>query len=226
MNETSRVWRVVRYFDPGRDGFLARMFRLAAAIAVVGACGLAAVGAVALQTDAGKLVAVVTLTGLRMHERALPLAEDLTSDNPDATWQQYRFEAMILRRMGRTEECLAVYDEAVERFPDEWWAHGHRCFYGALLNDPNRVMDSCDRQFELNPDEPVVAYDRRGIARGLAGDLEGAEDDLRIALDLWREYGREGRWRVRSRSRWLETLEAGDDPFTPEMVERELARYD
>ncbi len=217
--------RAISYFDPAREGFVRRMARLAAGLAVATLCPLALAGLLAMRSETGRYFTVYMLTRSGAHERALPLAEALVEDYPNANWHYYRLKALNLRHLGRYEESLAVYDDAIAVMPDEWWAHSHRCFYNSLLADPAPVMDSCDTSIELDPTDPGIAHDRRAFARALVGDREGAIYDFEIALEHIPEWANYSASQIEARRTWLEALRAGEDPLTEAELRRELANY-
>lgn len=228
----SAVRRIIRFFDPASPGFLGRMARLVAVAAILTVCPLAAATGLWLRTETGRHFVVYALTHSAMYEESLPRSTALLEDYPGKEWEYYRLHAINLRRLGRHEESLAVYDQAIEDLPNEWWAHSHRCFYTALLTgDPSEVMDSCDRSIELSPEhlptDRGVAYDRRGFARALIGDREGAIADFEKAASLlgpgeWRGYTTD---QQQAREHWLEELRAGRDPLTEEELEMERSHY-
>jgi hypothetical protein len=223
-SRTSVVWRALRYIDPAEAGFLKRMIRLAAIVVAVGACGLLAAGALAARTATGRYAAAFVLSVVHHHERALGLAQGLVRDYPGTRWEYYRLEAFNLRHLDRIPESLAVYDDAIAVLPDQWWPHSHRCFYNAMLADAVLALDSCDRSIALAPDDPAVAYERRAIARAMTGDRAGAIADLQVSLAAYARND-DTPWQIAVRRRWLETLQGGGDPFTPDEIAREMTHY-
>jgi tetratricopeptide (TPR) repeat protein len=215
---------VLRFFDPADQRFVGRMVRLALAGVALLACGILVAAGLAWRSERVRFGVAFVLAESDLPAPALTVSRQLVRDFPTSNWDYYRLKAMSLRRMGRIEDSLAVYDDAVAARPDWWWAHSHRCFYNALYGDPASVMDSCDRQFALEPDEIDVAYERRAIARGLTGDLEGALADLERALPLIREADAED-WRIPVRERWLMALRAGENPFTEAELAEERTHY-
>lgn len=204
------------------------MTRTVAVIALFGCCALAAVAGTVAQTHNGRygIIAVLAIAG--DYDRALAMSDSLIEDYPTESWHYYRTKAQILRYQGRIEESLAVYDTALEVFPDAWWPHSHRCYYTALLTrDPTHVMDSCDKSVELEPSRPSVAYDRRAIVRAIVGDLAGAEEDLALAIELF-EAEEQTPLRdqmLESRPTWLEELRAGRNPIGEQEIQDELDRH-
>jgi tetratricopeptide (TPR) repeat protein len=216
--------RIVRFLDPAEPGCLGRLLRLGAVLAAVATCALALLGVRAWRSESVRYTVTGVVSEMNAYRLALPLSVALVDDYPGSNWHYYRLKARNLRRVGRVEESLAVYDDAVAAMPNEWWAHSHRCFYHALYGDVASVLDSCDRQIELGSTEPDVAYDRRAIARALLGDREGAIADLRTALEAMRELTPDD-WRIAVRERWLQALLDGQDPLTADEIREERTHY-
>ena len=56
----------------------------------------------------------------------------------------------------------------------------------------------------------------RALARALSGDMSGALEDFRYAVENWQSSEEQKQLRVEI----IEALEAGQDPFTAEMVDK------
>jgi tetratricopeptide (TPR) repeat protein len=186
-----------------------------------------AVAARYARTESGRFFVMSALTETGQYEMGLSAAQAMIEDYPGANWHYYRLLAKNYRGLGRFDESLAVYDTAMELFPENWWPYSHRCFYTALLTgDAASSLDLCDRALALNPHRADVAHDRRAFARLMAGDLEGAEADLEIAVEGFAAAGDSyAEERLETRTRWLETLRAGGNPLTREEIIEERARY-
>ncbi|MCE7938712.1 hypothetical protein DCC79_00585 [bacterium] len=220
----SLLRRAVAFFDPAEPGFLRRMGRLALAALGLGLCGLCAATVAWTQTVTGRYWTAVVWIETERYDWAVSVAEGLVRDEPRRSYAYYRLLATALRRSGRPEAQLAVYDEAVEQFPDHSLAHGHRCWYGTLFGDPRTVIDSCDRAIEIGEGTSGSAHARRAVARALTGDRPGAIADLEAALAIWDRRDFRGRT-YDTRAAWLEALRDGRDPFddaTLEQLRREF----
>ena len=222
MSSQSRVDRLLSYFDPWEPGFRRRLRPL-----LRGGCALLAMvacfgAALLARRPTVRWVATYALAQRGHDEQALRLAQGLSEEDPDE-WQYLRVQAWLLRRLGRVDEHLAIYDTAVERNPELWWPYSHRCYYTAIFVErigPS-VVEDCDRALELEPGWPSLAYERRGVARGRVGDLDGALSDLRSAME---RVGRRDDTDRRRRelddvAGWIEVLEKGGDPFGEETLE-------
>lgn len=204
--------------------------RLAVALAVISVIGFCAgsVGLVlALRSETGQ-AAIVSWALVEGHDGVvIGLSDRLIETSPD-DWQHYRRLALSLRRLGRHDESLAVYDAAIRAMPDAWWPHSHHCFYGALYGDPHIALDHCDQAIELGPDNLEIAYFRRALAKALIDDLPGAEADLKAALGaIGPEEGRGQRAEERATElrTWLDALEAGRNPFDSATLAELRVRY-
>lgn len=56
-------------------------------------------------------------------------------------------------------------------------AYNNLCWYGALLGESGRALNSCEGAVELEPNEPRYC-DRHGLWRALNGDFLGAFEDF------------------------------------------------
>src|SRR6202008_2594893 len=93
----------------------------------------------------------------------------------------YHFLANSKYRMGKVEESLPLYQQAVSLSPDyeEVFIDQARAY-----NDVGRVADatkSLQRAIELNPDN-VQAHAFLGVTRFVQGDREGAQGEYQWLL--------------------------------------------
>ncbi len=58
--------------------------------------------------------------------------------------------------------------------------------------------------------------DSRGLARALTGDIEGAIEDFQAFVE-WADNRTEYEKRKAQRQQWIKALQAGENPFTPEL---------
>jgi hypothetical protein len=78
-------------------------------------------------------------------------------------------------------------------------------------------MYACQRAVELEPENGSLR-DTRGLARALTNDYKGAIEDFKFFLE-WEKKAEMPPEYVRQRQRWIQDLEAGRNPFTPETLE-------
>lgn len=220
----SAARRLIRFFDPAESGFVGRMLRLALAMIGLVLCGLCALALQWSQTPTGRYWTGVIALQVGDNERAERVAAGLVADYPDRTFQYYRLWAAALRRGGKDEAQLEVFDAATRAFPDDWQVQNNRCWYGALFGDPRAALPYCDKAISLAPVGEDQPFGRRAVARALAGDRAGAIADLETQIDQWDRLGYSGN-RYRSRAVWLETLRAGGNPFDEETLDRLRAAF-
>ncbi len=87
------------------------------------------------------------------------------------------------------------------------------CWYASLNGQAQRAMHACEAA--VAPDTTVLAYrDSRGLGRAVAGDLDGARVDFAYVVD----HADEGTFHD-TRAAWLSKLRAGENPFTPDVLD-------
>ena len=92
------------------------------------------------------------------------------------------------------------------------------CWFGGVWNQPELVIESCDLAVELAPDDGNIT-DSRGLVRALLGDLAGAAEDFRHAVNWAIESGFGDDPFTLERTEWAEQLEAGINPFDEALLE-------
>jgi hypothetical protein len=120
---------------------------------------------------------------------------------------------------GKIKEAQNAFRQALSYDPSlndsaEYW--NSICWVGSLHGHAKGVLRYCEKAVTLDPDNKGY-QDSRGLARGLTDDLEGALEDFRAAVDSDALDYSEG---VKQRRlRWIEALELGNNPLTPEELE-------
>jgi WD40 repeat protein len=91
------------------------------------------------------------------------------------------------------------------------------CLYGSLDGYAAQVLPLCEHAVDM---EPMSATGRegRGMARAITGDYAGAMEDYRFFIAFGAEQGFSHEY-ILQREQWLAELEAGTNPFTPELLE-------
>ncbi|MCC5663643.1 pentapeptide repeat-containing protein [Nostoc sp. CHAB 5784] len=91
------------------------------------------------------------------------------------------------------------------------------CWVGCLHGYAQGVFKICEKAVTLDPDKKIY-QDSRGLARVLTGDLVGALEDFQAAVDSGAlDYSNDVKQR---RLRWIESLKSGNNPLTPEELEK------
>jgi tetratricopeptide (TPR) repeat protein len=157
-------------------------------------------------------------------QAALDLDTGLDFD-PDAKAKRIAVPALVRQGEqfvtdGKFEEAIATYTKAQTLDPDleissnTWnWL----CWQGSLNGYAATVLDACEQAVELAPHHGGVR-DSRGLARALTGDTAGAIADFQAFID-WDALDNFSVYKAK-RQRWIEALRAGQNPFTPEELER------
>ncbi len=123
----------------------------------------------------------------------------------------------VLASQGDIAEALDAYEQAQVLEPRITVPAGHwrrLCWSGSLWGHAAEVMAACEQAVALAPDYGGMRGSR-GLARALTGDVAGAIDDFE-AFVAWT---RNDRARAQ-RQDWIVALRAGQNPFTPELLER------
>lgn len=124
-------------------------------------------------------------------------------------------EAERLVLLGEIEQALAAYEEV--QMLNGFFGIGANswnklCWYGSLWGYASDVLDACESAVALAPDN-INIIDSRGLARALSGDREGAIDDFTTFVE-----GAQNDTRKFQRQSWIDALEAGEDPFTADVL--------
>ncbi|WP_375507198.1 hypothetical protein [uncultured Nostoc sp.] len=91
------------------------------------------------------------------------------------------------------------------------------CWVGCLHGYAEGVFKICEKVVTLDSDNKAC-QDSRGLARVLTGDLAGALEDFQAAVNSGAlDYLNDVKQR---RLRWIEALKAGNNPLTPEELEK------
>jgi TonB family protein len=126
-----------------------------------------------------------------------------------------------LARAGALDAAMAAFAQARRldrRFvssPTIWWT---LCWYGSVWGRAEDFLSTCERLVAHDPDD-VRARDARGFARALTGDLQGAIADFEAVIGGSTSAGQRA-----ERAEWVQTLRAGHNPVTPEVLERLRSR--
>ena len=123
-----------------------------------------------------------------------------------------------LVQVGLVKLALAAFVEAqkldpkVEISAKSW---NSLCWFGSLNNSASLVLDACEKAVTLaSPDDKGLFQDSRGVARALTGNIEGAIEDFQAFISWTDDDGQKAK-----RQGWIESLRAGKNPFTPEVLE-------
>ena len=142
--------------------------------------------------------------------------------NPEAKAQQLA-KASALVKQGKKllqekqfKEAAAAYTEAQKLdanvdIADSW---NTLCWDGSLQGYAKQAMFACEKAVALAPDDGNYR-DSRGLARALTGNTQGAIADFQAYIAQTDDKEEKSR-----RQRWIDTLRAGKNPFTPEEIKK------
>jgi WD40 repeat protein len=112
----------------------------------------------------------------------------------------------------------AAMDPGTETIPLVYWTN--LCYYGSVGGRAHKVLEYCDMAVALasagqDPYSLSRAYDIRGVARALAGDLNGALEDLEYSMRLL-----DADETLQKRQSWIGQLQDGKNPFSEATLDR------
>ncbi|MBD2606636.1 pentapeptide repeat-containing protein [Scytonema hofmannii FACHB-248] len=128
-------------------------------------------------------------------------------------------QGISLVKEGKVKEAQNAFKQALSFDPSlndsaAYW--NSICWVGSLYGHAQSVIPICEKAVTLDPDNKRY-QDSRGLARVLTGDLVGALEDFRAAVDSGELDILEDM--KQRRLRWIEALELGNNPLTPEELE-------
>lgn len=96
---------------------------------------------------------------------------------------------VVLMRRGENEAALAQFDAALEEDDEHAEAHLNRAAALVQLRRHGEAIAEITTALGLGVAEPHKAYFNRGVARESLGDLRGAYEDYRTALEIQPDWG-------------------------------------
>ncbi len=116
-----------------------------------------------------------------------------------------------------------IIDTSLEIAAENW---DLLCWFGVLHNQTEKILFASEKATHSAPDWPIYR-DTRGLVRALTGDLQGAIEDFESVLEkIGDSTAYRGAYRslgfkddTQQRREWLEALQLGENPFTPEVLE-------
>ena len=146
------------------------------------------------------------------------------------TWQNFDPEAWGVETLlykgwsfvgeGKVKEAIASYQKAEKIDPTQISAFNWNtlCRYGSLYQKAADVMFACEKAVALSPKDGEI-IESRGLARALTGDIEGAIADFQVYVNWTSNEEKKAQ-----RQEWIKALQAGENPFTDELL-KELQRF-
>ncbi len=88
--------------------------------------------------------------------------------------------------MGKRNEAIADYDQAIRLNPKYAVAYNNRGNARSVQGDKQRAINDFDQAIRLNPNF-AAAYNNRGNTRAAIGDKQGAISDLQQAAKIFQK---------------------------------------
>jgi len=132
-------------------------------------------------------------------------------------------QVVSLARQGRVDDALAACTQA-QKFEEKpgsvvtAYILNDLCWWGCLHGQVGKVKFAGDDAVKLDPMNPRFR-DTHGLAHALTGDLKGAADDF----EAYAEWNAAPPQEAQKRRRWVESLRAGKNPITPDVLKELLA---
>jgi uncharacterized protein YjbI with pentapeptide repeats len=146
---------------------------------------------------------------------------------PESLAQTPRFKAAVVLSQGMDGVKQGHVLAAIQAYQDaqtidtgleiDAWVWDLLCQFGSLHGQSAAVLFAGDKAVALG--DWVGFRETRGIARALTDDLAGASEDFQAvvtAIEARKYYRGE---EAKQRQEWLEALQMGQNPFTPEILE-------
>ncbi|OUL37177.1 hypothetical protein BV372_03540, partial [Nostoc sp. T09] len=120
---------------------------------------------------------------------------------------------------GKVKEAIAAYADAQKIDPKieiSAYSWGTLCWQGSLYKQAADVMFACNQAVKLAPKDGSIR-DRRGLARALTGDYQGAISDFEAYIAQAQDYEQDSK---AQRQRWVKDLKVGKNPITDDELKR------
>jgi tetratricopeptide (TPR) repeat protein len=152
------------------------------------------------------------------YQEAITSATRALERKPSSPGAVLNNRALSYESLGDMDHAMTDLRQAAKAEPGSAITLSELCKRGSLWGRAPEVLPWCDRAVALEPDN-LQWRDRRGIARALAGDLQGAAEDFAVFL-RWAEKGYPVPEVLASRRAWLAALRAGRNPFDAKTLKR------
>jgi tetratricopeptide (TPR) repeat protein len=91
------------------------------------------------------------------------------------------------------------------------------CWYNGIIGQAEEALQYCEQAVKADPSS--MNRDSRGLVYAQLGDYEAAIEDFQSIVEDYENASDPGLKKIHdSRQAWLETLQAGNNPITPEVL--------
>ncbi|GAX40207.1 WD-40 repeat-containing protein [Tolypothrix sp. NIES-4075] len=148
---------------------------------------------------------------------------DGVQNNPEKVAQDFYIAALIDQakeqlKQDEYSKAVVIYKKienlkpTKENLAKSW---GSFCRQASLQGYVKNVInDACEKAVKLAPNNPYIR-DSRGLARALTGNFQGAIEDFQVFIESTNDAEKKAQ-----REAWVKDLQAGNNPFTPEVLEK------
>jgi tetratricopeptide (TPR) repeat protein len=134
----------------------------------------------------------------------------------------------VYRLLASLDSEKGDYDAAIEDYrqtlklgltdQDAAAVHNNICWFYVITDRAESALPHCEKAVALDPTPSHL--DSRGVTYAMLGRTDAAIDDIQAAVEAWAGIQNSQAQEVRSaRLVWLEQLKAGEDPFTPAVLD-------
>ncbi|MBW4447826.1 MAG: hypothetical protein KME38_13390 [Spirirestis rafaelensis WJT71-NPBG6] len=148
---------------------------------------------------------------------------DGVQNNPEKVAQDFYIAGLIDQaeeqlKQDEYSKALAIYKRIENLKPTKEslaYSWNSLCWQGSLQGYVKNVInDACEKAVKLAPNEGYIR-DSRGLARALTGNFQGAIEDFQVFIESTDDADKK-----KQRESWVKDLQAGNNPFTPEVLEK------
>lgn len=148
---------------------------------------------------------------------ALADLERVVADDP-TDLDVYGALGMTYQAMGDLDKAVANYQKALTLDADNADWYNNLCWAYGVFNQPEAGLDYCEQAIALRA-EPYI-HDSRGLVYALLGDYGNAIIDFTIFVNYYDNTYRGHQFpEVAQRKAWIKAMQAGQNPFTPDVLE-------
>lgn len=153
----------------------------------------------------------------KKYDAALTDLERVIADDPDYL-DAYVALGVTYQQVGDLEKTVSNYQKALQLDPENADWYNNLCWAYGVFNQPEAGLDYCEQAVALRA-EPYI-HDSRGLVYALLGDYGNAIVDFTIFVNFYaKTYPGQTFSAVEQRKSWIKTMQAGENPFTAELLE-------
>ncbi|MCV3214580.1 hypothetical protein OGM63_13835, partial [Plectonema radiosum NIES-515] len=148
---------------------------------------------------------------------------DVVENNPEKVAQDFYIAALIDEaeeqlKQDEYNKAQAVYKKIENLKPTKEnlaKSENSLCRQASLQGYVKNVInDACEKAVKLAPNDANIR-DSRGLARALTGNFQGAIEDFQVFIESTDDAETK-----KQREAWVKDLQAGKNPFTPEVLKK------